>query len=62
MAAETLQEMDGVWKRNSQQQYTPRSRDEVARFFDAMDLVEPGLVRVEEWKPEPGREEKGSGG
>jgi S-adenosyl methyltransferase len=54
MAAKTLREMDGVWKRMSQQQYTPRSRDEVARFFDAMDLVEPGLVRVEEWRPEPG--------
>jgi hypothetical protein len=26
----------------------------VARFFDGTDLVEPGLVRVEEWHPEPG--------
>jgi hypothetical protein len=54
MAAETLREMDEVWKRMSQQQYTPRSRDQVARFFDGTDLVEPGLVRVEEWRPEPG--------
>jgi hypothetical protein len=54
MAAGTLQEMDEVWKRSSQQQYTPRNRDQVARFFDGTDLVEPGLVRVEEWHPEPG--------
>jgi hypothetical protein len=54
MASETLQEMDEVWKRQSKQQYTPRSRDQVARFFDRTDLVEPGLVRVEEWRPEPG--------
>jgi hypothetical protein len=45
--------MDEVWKRMSQQQYTPRSRDQMARFFDGTDLVEPGLVRVEEWRPEP---------
>ena len=37
-----------------QQQLTYRSREQVARFFEGMDLVEPGLVRVEEWHPEPG--------
>jgi hypothetical protein len=46
--------MDEVWKRSSNQQYTPRGRDRVARFFDGTDLVEPRLVRVEEWRPEPG--------
>jgi hypothetical protein len=54
MAPQALQEMNEVWKRQSQQQYTPRDRDEVARFFDGTDLVEPGLVRVEEWRPVPG--------
>jgi S-adenosyl methyltransferase len=54
MAAQALQEMNEVWKRQSQQQYTPRRRDQVARFFDGTDLVEPGLVRVEEWRPQPG--------
>jgi hypothetical protein len=29
-----------------------RSREQVARFFDRTDLVEPGLVRVEEWRPD----------
>ena len=28
-----------------------RSRDEVARFFADVDLVEPGVVKVTEWRP-----------
>ena len=33
---------------------THRGRDQVAAFFDGFDLVEPGLVWVTEWRPEPG--------
>jgi SAM-dependent methyltransferase len=33
------------------QQLILRSREEVARFFEGLDLVEPGLVRLEEWRP-----------
>ena len=29
-----------------------RSHAEVARFFEGLDLVEPGLVRVPEWRPD----------
>jgi len=29
-----------------------RSRAEVAAFFDGLDLVEPGLVRAPEWRPD----------
>ncbi len=29
-----------------------RSRAEVASFFDGLELVEPGLVRVPEWRPD----------
>jgi hypothetical protein len=49
----TQQEMSGIANRMSQQQYTPRDREQVERFFTGMDLVEPGLVRVEEWRGEP---------
>ena len=35
------------------QQYASRSREEVERFFAGTDLVEPGLVRVEDWRPGP---------
>jgi hypothetical protein len=33
------------------QQTTPRNRAQVSRFFDGLDPVEPGLVRVPEWRP-----------
>jgi hypothetical protein len=36
-----------------QQRYAPRSREEVTRFFADLNLVEPGLVPVEEWRPDP---------
>jgi hypothetical protein len=38
----------------SQQQYSYRTHAQVARFFAGTDLVEPGLVPVEEWRPDPG--------
>jgi hypothetical protein len=46
--------MQDVGKQMSQQQYTYRSRGQVAQFFDGTDLVEPGLVPVHEWRPESG--------
>ena len=35
----------------SHQQYTGRSRAEVLRFFTGLELVEPGLVQVHQWRP-----------
>jgi hypothetical protein len=32
---------------------TLRTRDEVARFFTGLELVEPGLVQVHQWHPDP---------
>ena len=48
-----------IVKRMAQQQYIGRDREQMLRFFAGMDLVEPGLVRVEEWRPEPGAGETG---
>ncbi|MGH3250190.1 MAG: SAM-dependent methyltransferase [Trebonia sp.] len=50
----TQEEMTGIASRMSQQQYSYRSHEQVARFFARTDLVTPGLVPVEEWRPEPG--------
>ena len=36
-----------------------RDREQVLRFFDGLDLVEPGLVRVEEWRRDPAAEVAG---
>jgi len=52
--AETQQSLTGVSDRMIQQDFTFRARDEVMRLFEGTDLVPPGLVRVEEWRPEPG--------
>jgi len=30
---------------------TFRTRPQVARFFDGLELVEPGMLRVQEWRP-----------
>ena len=31
---------------------TLRSRDQILRFFDGFELVPPGLVDVQQWRPE----------
>jgi hypothetical protein len=34
------------------QHVTPRSREGVTRFFDGLDLIDPGVVPVQQWRPE----------
>jgi hypothetical protein len=31
---------------------TFRTRAQVAGFFEGLELVEPGMVRVQEWRPD----------
>ena len=38
--------------RNTANPITPRSRDQVAKLFGGLELVEPGLVDATEWRPE----------
>lgn len=33
--------------------YTLRSPEEIAGFFDGLDLLEPGVVPAPRWRPEP---------
>jgi hypothetical protein len=60
LGEETMQGIDDLWKGQIQQQFTWRDREQVARFFAGTDLVEPGLVPVEEWRAEPGADERKS--
>ncbi|GAA3987000.1 SAM-dependent methyltransferase [Actinomadura viridis] len=32
--------------------YTPRSPERIARYFDGLELLEPGVVPVTQWRPE----------
>lgn len=31
--------------------YTPRSPEQISRYFDSLDLLEPGIVSVARWRP-----------
>jgi hypothetical protein len=57
---ETNDSFRGVINQMMRQRYTPRSREQVARLFAGMDLVEPGLVPVEDWRPKPGTVDAGT--
>src|SRR5262249_27828090 len=50
---ETQNDLEGMQDRMMRRRFTSRTREQVARFFDGTDLVDPGLVRVEEWRAEP---------
>lgn len=39
-------------REKSRHQYTGRSRAAIARFFNGLDLVEPGLVPMQDWRPD----------
>jgi hypothetical protein len=49
-------ETDPVYKvyNASTSPITSRSRERIASWFDGLELVEPGVVIVTEWHPEPG--------
>jgi S-adenosyl methyltransferase len=59
LGQEQKQGFEDVVKRQAQQQYFGRSSDQMMRFFAGTDLIEPGLVRVEEWHPTPSPAETG---
>src|SRR6266576_71509 len=37
----------------------PRSHQEVSRFFDGLEMVEPGLVQLHRWRPGTGLDDTG---
>ncbi len=36
-----------------------RTREEILRFFDGLELIEPGLVELQQWRPGPGVQNPG---
>jgi S-adenosyl methyltransferase len=49
IAPEASAEMARRYNRMSSATITPRTRDQVARFFDGLDLLPPGLVPMSQW-------------
>jgi S-adenosyl methyltransferase len=59
--AEAVAEGMGLYNEMSSTPITMRTRAQVTRFFDGLDLVEPGVVPLDEWWP-PGEVEAGAVG
>ena len=52
MADDVTEAMKDVHS-NASAQVAPRTYEEVARFFDGLELIDPGLVNVTRWRPNP---------
>ena len=59
LSPQAQQGLEDVADRMIQQDITYRTHEQVARFFEGTDLVDPGLVRVEEWRPAAGTADAG---
>jgi O-methyltransferase involved in polyketide biosynthesis len=52
--SEEVVEAARIWNESANPTYHLRSPDRIARFFDGLELVEPGIVSPPRWRPEPG--------
>jgi hypothetical protein len=43
-----------IWNLSANPTYHLRSPERIARFFDGLELVEPGVVSPPQWRPEAG--------
>jgi hypothetical protein len=53
-AAQMAEMTKRVNERMSGPQATMRDRAAITRFFDGLELLEPGVVQPQQWRPEPG--------
>ena len=49
---ETMAEMGRTLNQSMTQQFTMRTRAQVTAFFDGRTLVDPGVVRTHDWRPD----------
>ncbi|GAA1865632.1 SAM-dependent methyltransferase [Asanoa iriomotensis] len=49
-----LDNAQDVYKRDTATPFVLRTKAQVASYFDGLDLVEPGVVWLPEWRPAPG--------
>lgn len=52
LEAEAMAEMAKRLNQMMAEKVTFRGQGEVAGLFDGLELVEPGMVRVQEWRPD----------
>ena len=51
--SEEVVEAARIWNQSANPTYHLRSPARIARFFDGLELVEPGVVSPPRWRPEP---------
>jgi hypothetical protein len=44
-----LRDPDRIWV-----PYIPREPEQIAAYFEGLELIEPGIVPIHRWRPEPG--------
>ncbi|HEX6421605.1 MAG TPA: SAM-dependent methyltransferase [Acidimicrobiales bacterium] len=55
--ASDIYDLDATYERlnqATQETFVLRSHSEVSRFFDGLEMVDPGVVLVDRWRPDPG--------
>ena len=52
--SEALEEALRVYEASGAVPYRTRSPEQFASYFDGLELVEPGVVLVADWRPDPG--------
>ncbi|MGH9217635.1 MAG: SAM-dependent methyltransferase, partial [Acidimicrobiales bacterium] len=50
---EAMKEAIRLWNEKCYPPIRPRSRQEIAQFFDRLELLEPGVVSASLWRPDP---------
>jgi hypothetical protein len=51
--SEEVVEAARIWNESANPTYHLRSPERIARFFDGLELVKPGVVSPPRWRPEP---------
>lgn len=53
--SERAAEVTRRWNQSGGAPIRPRSRQELASFFEGLELLEPGVVSSSQWRPDPAR-------
>lgn len=53
--SEGIVEAARVWNETANPQYHVRTREQIAGYFEGLELVEPGLVSTPRWRPDAGQ-------
>jgi O-methyltransferase involved in polyketide biosynthesis len=55
VSGEAMEEAVRHWNKVGTPSMTLRTPEQVARFFDGLDVLPPGVVSCSRWRPEPGQ-------